>query len=194
MKYYFTAFSKWPFISNAIPWCWQDALTSLIPCTTPTSTILGKPPSVLLMGRAKPPSSPSPASGHLLSRTFSFSSSANLPRLAETLAQDEQKAERLAGFLSYPSPKTKFKEGCLLRWGWGRRKKGQTAFYVKMSPQPQMNLYPWSWKVGPPGVREPLGTGSAVQGLALFQNWVQVYWGTQELRWGEPSQSNNNSK
>lgn len=35
---------------------------------------------------------------------FSFSSSANLPRFPETLALDEQKAEWLAGFLSYPFP------------------------------------------------------------------------------------------
>lgn len=98
---------------------------------------------------------PSSASGHLLSLTLSFSSSANLPRFPETSALDEQKAERLAGFLSYPSPQTtKFKAGYLLGWCWG-----DIASYVRMSPRPQMNPYLRSWKVGSTGVKGPPGAG-----------------------------------
>lgn len=117
------------------------------------------------------------ASGHLLSLTLSFSSSANLPRFPETLALDGQKAERLAGFSSHTSPQTTtFEAGYLLGWCWG-----DIASYIRMSPRPQMNPYLWSWKVGFTGVKGPPGTGGAVLRRDLFQSWVQVSWGTHGL-------------
>lgn len=103
MKYYFTTFSKQPFIQASIPWGWQGSLSSNSPPPTPTPSWRNH---LLLSGLGRQrccSSTLSPTSGQeTVSLANTFFLSLPTPLFLETLALGKQKAERLAGFLSYP--------------------------------------------------------------------------------------------
>lgn len=99
MKYYFTK----PFIQASVPWGWQDSLSSNSPPPTPTPSWRNYLLLSWLVRQRCCSSTLSPTSGQeTMSLANPFFLSLQTPLFLETLALGKQKAERLAGFLSYP--------------------------------------------------------------------------------------------